>query len=211
MHERTNITLPTPLESLALRIVLASGSKYRRDLLQRLGLQFEHHSPDINEQSLPAEEPEELARRLALSKARALINKYPNSLIIGSDQVAWLDGKQLHKPGNAANNRHQLASCAGRVVHFYTAIALINSRTGNEQVSVESYETRFKQLSAAQIAQYVEREKAFDCAGGFKMEGLGIALFDYIRGDDPNSLIGLPLIRLCEMLNKEGLDVLTSS
>lgn len=191
-----------------MKLVLASGSPYRRQLLQRLGLPFDCASPNVSEASQDDEAPEALASRLALSKARALKEQYPNALIIGSDQVAWLDGKQLHKPGNAANNRAQLAASSGKTVTFYTGLALINTTTDREQVCVERFETRFKHLNAQQIAYYVEKEKAFDCAGGFKMEGLGIALFETMRGDDPNSLIGLPLIRLCELLTREGVDVL---
>lgn len=130
------------------------------------------------------------------------------ALVIGSDQVAWLDGEQLHKPGNRQNNIRQLQLCSGKCVTFYTAVALFNASSQTIQCQVVPYKTQFRQLTDEQIHNYVEREKAYDCAGGFKMEGLGIALFEHIRGDDPNSLTGLPMIALVSMLKNEGVDVL---
>lgn len=192
-----------------MKIILASSSPYRKQLLQRVISEFDCASPEIQEHSLENETPHALAERLAIEKAKALQAHYPNALIIGSDQVAWLDNKQLHKPGNRENNIHQLEQCSGKSVFFYTGLCLLNSQSNQYQSCVEQYETRFRTLNHHQISNYVDREKAYDCAGGFKMEGLGISLFERIRGDDPNVLIGLPLIKLIDMLNSEGFDVLT--
>lgn len=191
-----------------MKIILASSSAYRRSLLQRILDTFECASPDIDEQAQPDESPENLARRLAETKAKALQVRYPDALIIGSDQVAWLNGEQLHKPGNRANNIDQLMRSQGKTLQFYTGLAVLNSATGKLHSCVELYQTRFRHRSLNEIERYVDREQAFDCAGGFKMEGLGICLFESIEGKDPNTLIGLPLIRLVSMLEQEGVQIL---
>ena len=191
-----------------MNIVLASSSLYRKKLLQKLLPQFETASPDIDESRKSNETFIELAERLSREKAQAISKQYPDALIIGSDQVASLGEAQLYKPGNTTNAFKQLKICQGNTAHFYTGLCLFNSRTNNTQVAVESYRTSFRNLSDVQIKNYISREPAFDCAGGFKMEGLGIALFEKISGDDPNILIGLPLIRLISMLKNEGIDVL---
>lgn len=191
-----------------MKIILASSSLYRKQLLQRILKNFECASPNINEQAYAGEPPLQLAERLAIEKAKALAEKHPNALIIGSDQVAWLEDHQLEKPCTRKNNIAQLHKCSGKTVTFYTGLCLLNSSNQEHQSSVEIYETRFRSLSDKQISYYVDQEKAFDCAGGFKMESLGISLFEYIRGDDPNILIGLPLIKLISMLRNEGIDVL---
>ena len=191
-----------------MEIVLASSSPYRKALLNRILSDFNCASPNIDETPAPEEQPDEIASRLARQKALAIASDVPNALVIASDQVAWLDGEQLHKPGSRTANIEQLRRCQGKELTFYTSIALYNTKTEAMQCSVETYTTRFRELSEKQIASYVDREQAFDCAGGFKMEGLGIALFDRIQGDDPNILIGLPLIRLIAMLEKEGIDIL---
>lgn len=194
-------------------LVLASSSEYRKTLLKRIVTDFICASPDIDEQRRSNEPLQALAERLAIEKADKLRRQYPEHLIIGSDQVACLNvaGEeiQLRKPLSKERCIEQLEQCQGKTVMFYTGICLLNSKTGSMQSSVECYETRFRKLNARQIWQYTEREPALDCAGGFKMEGLGIALFEHIRGDDPNTLIGLPLIKLVSMLLTEGYDVLS--
>lgn len=191
-------------------VVLASTSPFRRDLLTRLGIAFETAAPGSDETERPNETPRSLVLRLAESKARAVAAKHPSSLIIGSDQVAVIDGEILGKPGDRSQARRQLEMASGRLVTFYTGLCLLNSSTGRSQSSCEPYRVRFRRLSAEQIEGYIDRERPFDCAGSFKSEGLGIALFDRMEGEDPTSLVGLPLIRLVEMLQQEGLDVLTS-
>ena len=191
-----------------MKIVLASSSPYRTALLRRVLAEFELDAPHIDESAHPNEPPAELARRLAIAKAQAIASRHPQALIIGSDQVAWLEQEVLGKPQTKAQAITQLAHCQGKTAQFYTGLCLLNSKTGKTQVSVEVYETTFRSLSDQQLANYVEREPAYDCAGGFKMEGLGIALFEKISGDDPNILIGLPLIRLIDMLNNEGISIL---
>ena len=188
-------------------LILASSSTYRRELLSKLGLDFSHHSPEIDETPKPDEAPETLATRLALEKAQAIAGIYPASLIIGSDQVASLKGTQLHKPGSHQQAVAQLESCSGQSVDFFTSICLLNSQTGKHQLTVEKYQVQFRQLSHEQIDRYICAEQPYDCAGSFKMEGLGISLFTKIEGDDPNTLIGLPLIRLVDMLDNEGVQI----
>jgi septum formation protein len=194
------------------KILLASSSPYRKALIERIIKKFDFASPDINEDQLDNEPLQSMSVRLAKEKALALADSYPKHLIIGSDQVACLRlnniETQLKKPITPEQCFLQLKQCQGKSVHFYTGLCLFNARTQTIQSSVECYETKFRNLSDRQIKNYIEREPAFDCAGGFKMEGLGIALFNYIKGDDPNTLIGLPLIKLIDMLQNEGVDVL---
>lgn len=188
-------------------IVLASSSSYRRKLLTRLQLPFSCHSPDIDEAALADESPEALVQRLAISKARKLAADYPHHLIIGSDQVAVLDGQIIGKPGDAAGALRQLSAASDRSVVFLTGLAVLDTRTQSEQVDVVPFTVHFRQLSAVQIQRYIELEQPFDCAGSFKSEGLGVSLFRATEGDDATSLVGLPLIRLCDMLNACGIAV----
>ncbi|GGD04022.1 Maf family protein [Halopseudomonas salina] len=187
-----------------LPLILASGSPYRRELLARLGLPFKWAAPDIDETPTPGESAAELTQRLALAKAQALAPAWPNHLIIGSDQVLLLDGIPVSKPGNHQAAAQQLRRCSGRTLRFSTALCLLNTQTGSHQIAVEPFDVVFRDLSDEQIDRYLQREQPYDCAGSFKMEGLGITLFRALRGEDPNSLIGLPLIRLCDMLMQEG-------
>lgn len=189
-------------------IVLASTSPFRRELLARLGLPFLTASPEVDEARLPDEGPETLVTRLAEAKARAVGARHPGSLVIGSDQVACIDGAVLGKPGERGRAIAQLTQAAGRVVVFYTGLCLLDTRTGQADVVCEPFRVHFRALTTAQIAAYVDRERPFNCAGSFKSEGLGIALFERLEGDDPNALIGLPLIRLIAMLERAGVEVL---
>ncbi|MGM0693181.1 MAG: Maf family protein [Pseudomonadota bacterium] len=189
-------------------LVLASSSPWRRQLLDRLAIPYTWASPDIDESQRPGENPEALVHRLALSKAERLAERFPAHLIVGSDQVALFDGEILGKPGDAATARANLARFSGQHVRFLTGLALLDTEQGRHRVCHETYDVQFRQLSEEEIARYVERERPLDSAGSFRMEGLGIALFEKLEGDDPNTLIGLPLIRLCEMLRNAGLDPL---
>lgn len=194
-----------------LPILLASSSQYRRQLIEKLGISVDFDKPEIDETPLPNESPEDLAKRLSTAKAEALREAYPNHLIIGSDQVAELKGELLGKPGNHANATRQLQNARGKIMNFHTGIALLNASTGKVQYRCSRYEVKFRQLTDTQIDSYLKKEMPYDCAGSFKSEGLGIALFEYIRGDDPNSLVGLPLIQLTNMLSNEGIDILTGT
>lgn len=188
-------------------LLLASSSRYRRQLLERLHLPFIWASPDIDESPQPGEAPEHLVRRLAEAKARALAASHPDHLIIGSDQVACLGDAILGKPGDFANAQRQLRAASGRILRFATGLCLLNSGSGHCQTVIEPFEVRFRRLSDEQIDRYLEREQPFDCAGSFKSEGLGIALFEELRGRDPNALIGLPLIALIDLLRIEGIKI----
>jgi septum formation protein len=193
---------PTP------QIVLASTSKYRRELLARLGLPFEVASPDVNEIPLACETPQETARRLAEAKARAVAARFPRAIVIGSDQVAVLEGTTLGKPGNHADAVRQLKAMRTKEVVFHTALCLCNAASGQAATRVVPYYVRFRDYSDTQIEHYLRREQPYDCAGSARCEGLGIALIAEMRGDDPNALIGLPLIALTEMLAAQGVSVL---
>ena len=190
------------------QLVLASTSPYRRELLERLGLPFETASPNVDETEVGGETPEQLVERLAESKARAVAKSHPDALIIGSDQVAVLDNQILGKPGNHETAVQQLSNASGKNVLFLTGLCLLNTATGKAQTNVNIFSVKFRQLSASQINNYLQREKPYDCAGSFKSEGLGISLFEKMEGDDPNTLIGLPLITLINMLSAEGVGVL---
>jgi 7-methyl-GTP pyrophosphatase len=190
-----------------LPIILASGSPYRRQLLERLNLKFEVSNPDIDESALHGESPLELVERLALEKAGAVCKKYPNHIIIGSDQVGAIKNKILCKPGDHKKAKTQLLSCSAQKVTFYTGICLINSQSGTKQSSVELFTVTFRKLTPQQIERYLLQDKPYDCAGSFKLEGLGISLFESMSGNDPNALVGLPLIQLITMLNREGYSV----
>lgn len=186
-------------------LVLASSSPYRRELLQRLQLPFTCCNPNIDERPLANETPEVLVQRLAVAKARALRAQFLQHLIIGSDQVAVLDGQILGKPSTAAAAIAQLTAASGRSVTFYTGLCLLDSASGTIQVDCVPFTVHFRTLSPAQISRYIEREQPLDCAGSFKSEGLGISLFRATEGEDATSLIGLPLIRLCDMLSQAGI------
>lgn len=186
-------------------VVLGSTSRYRRELLQRLNLPFEVAAPAVDETPQPGETPRALALRLALAKARAVAEQHPGSIVIGSDQVADLDGEPLGKPGHHARAVQQLQQMRGRTVVFQTAVAVVCSATGFEQVDLAPVEVRFRALNDGEIERYLRAEQPYDCAGSAKSEGLGIALLEAIHSDDPTALIGLPLIRTCRMLRAAGL------
>jgi septum formation protein len=185
-------------------LVLASTSVYRSELLKRLQLPFETASPEIDETPLPHEPARATSLRLAQEKARAVAAAFPDALIIGSDQVALLDGQQLGKPLTHDNAVRQLRTMRGKTTCFYTALALLNSRTGNMQTEVAENHVTLRNLSDAEIEGYLLKEQPYHCAGSAKSEGLGIALISRMTGDDPNALIGLPLILLVEMLRQEN-------
>ena len=191
------------------RIVLASTSPYRRELMERLGLPFEAAAPRVEESPIAGEHPAALVRRLAESKARAVAAVFPNALIVGSDQVAVLDGERLGKPGTHEAAVKQLTRASGRPVEFLTGLCLLDAASGTASVDLVPSRVVFRVLGAAQIERYLERERPYDAAGSFKSEGLGIALFERIEGEDPTALVGLPLIRLTAMLAEAGVDVLT--
>ena len=196
----TNNTTPT--------LVLGSTSPFRREILQKLGLPFETAAPDIDESAKDNETPEQLVARLAEAKAREVAKKFPNALIIGSDQVAVNDGKILGKPHTHERATEQLQNASGKTVRFLTGLCLYNSVTDNVQCEVVPFDVVFRELSLEQIDNYLKREQPYKCAGSFKSEALGITLFERLEGEDPNSLIGLPLIRLVRMLENEGVQVL---
>ncbi|MEW8014741.1 MAG: septum formation inhibitor Maf [Candidatus Sedimenticola endophacoides] len=188
-----------------LPLVLGSTSPFRREILAKLGLAFRTAAPEIDESRRAGESPRELVSRLALEKARAVADAHPQSLVIGSDQVACNGGEILGKPGDRTSAIAQLSNASGRVVSFYTGLCLLNTASGGSQVVCDPFHVHFRQLSMEQIERYLDIEQPYNCAGSFKSEGLGISLFTRLEGDDPNSLIGLPLIRLIEMLEAEGI------
>lgn len=189
-------------------LVLASSSPYRSALLRRLGLNFDTWQPDIDESPLPGEGGEALVRRLSLKKAEAAAPLFPDALIIGSDQVGMLEGMMLNKPGSIEEACRQLRAASGRKVRFLTGLSVMDSASGQSRSSVESCTVEFRELSERSILDYVAREQPLDCAGSFKVEGLGIALFRRLAIEDPTALEGLPLIRLTEFLALFGLPVL---
>jgi septum formation protein len=189
-------------------LVLASTSPFRRALLERLGIPFITAKPDVDETMHPGETPRDLVLRLCEAKARSAAESRPDALVIGSDQVACIDELVLGKPGDRARAIEQLRRSSGREVVFYTGLCLLNAARGRAQTACEPFRVHFRKLSHRQIEGYLDRERPFDCAGSFKSEGLGIALFDRLEGDDPNTLVGLPLIRLIAMLEWEGIDLL---
>lgn len=189
-------------------LILASTSPFRRSLLERLGVPFITASPDADETRHPGEPPRELVLRLAQAKANAVAPAHPDALVIGSDQVACIDDAVLGKPGNRERAIEQLTQASGREVVFYTGLCLLNTATGRSQTCCDPFRVHFRRLSGPQIEGYVDRERPFNCAGSFKSEGLGIALFERLEGEDPNALVGLPLIRLIAMLESEGMDLL---
>lgn len=190
-----------------LPLILASTSQFRRELLTRLQIPFTAVAPDADETALPEESPAQTAERLAELKARAVAAQHPNSLIIGSDQVAYLGSQRFGKPRRRENATAQLRSMRGNTVIFHTGLCLLNTQTGRCQLAGIPTEVRFRELSDGEIERYLDREDALNCAGSAKSEGLGIALLDYMRGDDPNALVGLPLIELSRMLRAEGVSL----
>ncbi len=190
------------------QFVLASTSPFRRELLSRLGLLFETANPNTDEASLLGESPEETALRLSEAKARAVAVQFPDALIIGSDQVACLDGQVFGKPGNHANAVKQLQAMRGRTVNFYTGLCLFNAKTGKAHLRGVPTLVTFRDLTDAEIENYLHREQPYNCAGSAKSEGLGIALIASMVGEDPNALIGLPLIALCDLLRIENFKIL---
>ena len=187
------------------QLVLASTSRYRRELLERLGLAFETGPPRCDETPLPEETPAAIALRLAVLKAKSLQREFPQALIIGSDQVASAGMLRLGKPGNHENALRQLRSLSGKVAQFDTAVALLDARDGRIESRVVGCRVRFRTLDDARIDAYLRREQPYDCAASAKAEGLGIALIESIDTEDPTSLIGLPLIALTAMLERAGL------
>lgn len=191
-----------------MKLVLASTSRYRRELLSRLKLPFEVAAPDVDETPLPGESPADTALRLSRLKAEAVARHHPDALVIGSDQVLMLDGEQLGKPGNYENAFRQLKKMSGKAMVFHTALTLLNSRTGRSQTRDVPTVVHIRRLSDAQIAAYLKKEEPYDCAGSARSEALGIALMERMESPDPTALIGLPLMALTEMLMNEGVDVL---
>ncbi|NNU42180.1 Maf family nucleotide pyrophosphatase [Ramlibacter montanisoli] len=198
---------PAPAVPIPRALVLGSTSVYRRELLSRLRLPFAVEPPHVDEDPLPGEAPAELARRLAAAKAAAVARLHPAAVVIGSDQVADLDGEPLGKPGNHANAVAQLRRMSGRTVVFQTALTVMCQESGFVQHDLAPVRVRFRALQDDEIEAYLRAEQPYDCAGSAKSEGLGIALLDAIDSDDPTALVGLPLIRTCRMLRAAGVSV----
>jgi septum formation protein len=189
------------------RLILASTSPYRRELLGRLQLPFEAVAPDADETPLLDESPVATAERLSVAKARAVANRFPDALVIGSDQVAYLGESRFGKPGTRENAISQLRAMSGKAVIFHTGLCLLNSASGRVHLRGIPTEVRFRELSDVEIHRYLDKEDALNCAGSARSEGLGISLLESLRGDDPNALVGLPLIALCDMLRAEGVEL----
>ena len=186
------------------RIVLASTSRYRAELLHRLVADFDRVAPAVDEPELPGEAPRERAQRLAIAKAAVIARDCHDALVIGSDQVAALGSSVLHKPGNSENAHQQLRASSGNIVDFFTGLCVIDTRTGKLANTLDHTRVVFRELTDAEIERYLALEKPFDCAGSFKSEGAGIALFERIESEDPTALIGLPLIALAGLLRNAG-------
>lgn len=187
-----------------MQLVLASTSPFRKALLEKLGVPFATASPDVDESPHADENAEQMVKRLSEAKARAVAEQYPDALIIGSDQVAVIDDQILGKPGTHQRAVEQLHHASGKIVTFLTGLCLYNSATNESQSEVVPFRVHFRNLNDSQIENYLQKEQPYNCAGSFKSEGLGIALFERLEGDDPNTLIGLPLIRLIRMLEQQG-------
>ncbi len=190
-----------------MKLILGSTSPFRKVLLKKLGLSFTSDAPDIDETRQTGEQPQQFVQRLALEKAQAVAERHSNALVIGSDQVACIGDDILGKPGNRERAIAQLTQAAGKRVSFYTGLCLLNSDSGESQIICEPFHVHFRDLSPAQIERYLDAEEPYNCAGSFKSEGLGISMFKRLEGDDPNALIGLPLIRLITMLEHAGISV----
>ena len=202
---KDNSTHLSPASSRTL--ILGSSSRYRKELLSRLNIPFEVAAPEVDETPRLNETPRDLALRLALAKARAVASKYPEAVVIGSDQVADLEGVPLGKPGNHINATLQLQRMRGKTVIFQTALSVVCLATGYERTDLAAVKVKFRLLSDLEIETYLCAEQPYDCAGSAKSEGLGIALLDAIENDDPTALIGLPLIRTCQMLREAGIQL----
>lgn len=189
-------------------VILGSTSRYRKELLSRLRIPFEVCAPHVDETPLPGEAPKELALRLALAKALAVAKQNPNAVVIGSDQVADLDGTPLGKPGNHTNAVLQLQKMRGKTVVFQTALSVVCVANGYQRTDLAAVRVKFRNLTDSEIESYLRAEEPYDCAGSAKSEGLGIALLDAIDNDDPTALVGLPLIRTCQMLREAGVKLL---
>ena len=197
--------MPAPIYR---KLILGSTSPYRRELLGRLRILFEVAAPDVDETPNAGETPRQLACRLAMAKARAVAARFPDCVVIGSDQVADLDGQTLGKPGTHARATAQLQQMRGKTVIFQTAVAVVCQETGFAQMDLAPVKVLFRDLSDAEIETYLQAETPYDCAGSAKSEGLGIALLESIENDDPSALVGLPLIRTCRMIRAAGVKVL---
>lgn len=195
-------------EAAVLHLILASTSRYRRELLERLRLPFEVVSPEVDESPLPDEAPSALALRLARAKADAVATLHPSAVVIGSDQVADLDGLAIGKPLTHERAQEQLRRMSGRVVTFQTAVAVVRRDAGYAEALLAPVRVQFRELDEAQIEHYLRTEQSYDCAGSARSEALGIALLSSIESDDPTALVGLPLIRTCTLLREAGLDPL---
>ena len=187
------------------QLILASTSRYRKTLLEKLGLPFEYAAPEVDESPLPDESAEALVARLALAKASAIADQFDQGLIIGSDQVCVCDGRILGKPGTVEKAVAQLMAARGRSITFYTGLCVLDAASGKAEQLVEPFTVHFRTLDETAIRRYVAAEMPLDCAGSFKCEGMGIVLFKGLEGRDPNALIGLPLIGLIELLERHGL------
>ena len=216
-HPRESVVARTVRQRATIRrltspaLILASTSRYRRELLARLQLPFDVAAPGVDEAPAPGETPADLACRLALAKARAVAVQHPRAVVIGSDQVADLDGEPIGKPGSYERAVEQLRRMRGREVIFQTALAVVREDTGYQAVERAAVRVRLRALSDVEIDQYLRLEQPYDCAGSARSESLGIALLDSIDSDDPTALIGLPLIRTCRMLRAAGLDPLAAA
>ena len=192
------------------RLVLASASQARKSVLTKLKIPFETFAPSIDESGVSGESPTQLVERLSLAKAQKVSQRYPSHLIIGSDQIAVVAGQMTGKPQNREDAIEQLTAASGETVTLFTGIALLNSQSGNTQLDVLHYRVVFRELNQSMIENYIDRDQPFDCGGSIRSEGLGIALLKEFDGSDPNILLGLPLIRLIDMLANEGLHPLRS-
>lgn len=200
--------MPAPIHPPSKRqLILGSTSVYRRELLERLKLEFQVVGPETDESPMPGEEPLDLARRLAAAKAHAVAKRFPSALVIGSDQVADLHGLALGKPLTHEKAQKQLRQLGGQPVAFHTAVAVVCHESGFEQIDVATVRVQFRALDDEEIEAYLRAEQPYDCAGSAKSEGLGIALLEAIESDDPTALVGLPLIRTCRMLRAAGMQI----
>jgi MAF protein len=198
------------LSGITMRtLVLGSTSPFRKTILEKLNVGFDCAKPNIDETPLANENPQALVQRLAIEKAKAVISQFPDALIIGSDQVAVCEGEILGKPHTFDNGVAQLTKFSGKPIIFYTGLCVYDSRTGIEHSLVEPFTVHFNTLTPTEISQYLHAEEPYNCAGSFKSEGLGICLFEKLEGDDPNTLIGLPLIKLIKLLKFHSFDVLS--
>ena len=191
-----------------MKLILASTSPFRKTILDKLGVDFDIASPEVDETALSNETPQQLVERLSIAKAKAVADKVDSALVIGSDQVSVIDGAIIGKPHTHENAVKQLQNASGKTVTFYTGLCLYNASTDQYQSEVIPFNVVFRHLSQQQIERYLKKETPYNCAGSFKSEALGIVLFEKLEGEDPNTLMGLPLIRLVNMLEKENFSIL---